>query len=120
MIVDDNKKVRTMIQQVINNATATYFEFSDGHEAVENYAQCKPDLVLMDVKMQRMNGIEATKAIMKKDPRAKIVMVTQYDDPNLMESALVAGAIAYVTKDKLLEVRKIVHGDLLRLSADKI
>jgi DNA-binding NarL/FixJ family response regulator len=71
----------------------------DGFEAVEFAAKKSPDLVLMDLKMPGMNGIEATREIRKKHPNIKILVLTTYDDDEWVFDAIRAGASGYLLKD---------------------
>ncbi len=71
----------------------------DGQEALELTAQKSPDLILMDLKMPGMNGIEATREIRKKFPRVKILVLTTYDDDEWVFDAIRAGASGYLLKD---------------------
>jgi CheY-like chemotaxis protein len=81
-------------------------ECADGSEALDAYRLHQPDFVLMDVQMTTMDDITATAQLKAADSNAKIVMVTNYDQPDLREAALQAGAYAFVGKDDLL---KLVH-----------
>ena len=72
---------------------------SDGAEAVEMVAKKTPDLVLMDLKMPVMNGIEATRQIRNKYPTVKVLVLTTYDDDEWVFDALQAGASGYLLKD---------------------
>ena len=71
----------------------------DGFEAVEFAGTKSPDLVLMDLKMPGMNGIEATREIRKKYPNIKILVLTTYDDDEWVFDAIRAGASGYLLKD---------------------
>lgn len=71
----------------------------DGFEAMELAAQKQPDLILMDLKMPGMNGIEATREIRKKHPNMKILVLTTYDDDEWVFDAIRAGASGYLLKD---------------------
>lgn len=71
----------------------------DGAEAVELVSQNKPDLVLMDLKMPGMNGIEATRQIRAKFPEVKVLVLTTYDDDEWVFDAIRAGASGYLLKD---------------------
>ncbi|MEN9562157.1 MAG: hypothetical protein RIR73_401 [Chloroflexota bacterium] len=71
----------------------------DGFEAVELAAKKQPDLILMDLKMPGMNGIEATREICKKHPNIKILVLTTYDDDEWVFDAIRAGASGYLLKD---------------------
>ena len=69
----------------------------NGEEAVQLAAQLEPDIILMDINMPKLNGIEATREIMKRRPTV-IVMLTAYSDQPLVEAALEAGASGYLVK----------------------
>ena len=71
----------------------------DGFEAVELAGKKSPDLILMDLKMPGMNGIEATREICKKHPNIKILVLTTYDDDEWVFDAIRAGASGYLLKD---------------------
>jgi DNA-binding NarL/FixJ family response regulator len=73
-------------------------EARDGQEAIEAVERTKPDVVLMDVRMPRVDGIEATKTILKRFPRTKVVVLSTYDDRDLVKAALEAGASGYLLK----------------------
>jgi DNA-binding NarL/FixJ family response regulator len=100
-IVDDSSNMRETIKSVLGGLSAEFIESSDGDEAVKQYAICKPDLVIMDVRMQRMDGIATTRAIRRLSPGAQVVILTQYDDNDLRTAAQDAGAVGYVLKDDL-------------------
>lgn len=74
-------------------------EAHDGAEAVSLYFELKPDVVLMDLQMPKMSGIEAIKAICARDSRACIVALTTFGTPNYITPALQAGASGYLLKD---------------------
>ena len=87
----------------------------DGHEAVELAGKKSPDLILMDLKMPGMNGIEATREIRKKYSNIKILVLTTYDDDEWVFDAIRAGASGYLLKDtprqKIIEaIRGTVDG----------
>lgn len=78
-------------------------ECVDGQEAVSAYNLQKPDLVLMDIRMDGVDGIQATRQIKAADPDAKIIIVTDYDDDALRQAAMRAGAAGYALKENLLD-----------------
>ncbi|RIK29207.1 MAG: DNA-binding response regulator [Anaerolineae bacterium] len=86
---------------------------SDGAEALELAAQKRPDLILMDLKMPGVNGIEATRQLRAKFPEIKILVLTTYDDDEWLFDAIRAGASGYLLKDtprqKIIEA---IHGTM--------
>jgi len=109
MIVDDSAEVRRMITSFIGDLVSEFVECGDGCEALAAYAEHRPDLVLMDYEMTRMNGFQATRAIKKDFPEAYIVIVSQWDSEALREAAKDAGADAYINKKSLLPLREFVR-----------
>jgi len=107
MLVENNLKIRDLIKQIIveeMRGVETFFECNDGEEAIDRYGVTMPDWVLMDIEMDRMDGITASKALLKRFPDAKIMFVTQYDDPDYREAARKMGAYAYVLKEDLVDI----------------
>lgn len=86
---------------------------SNGLEAVERVKQLKPDVVLMDVSMPIMNGIEATKMIREENPQAKILMLTMHDNREYIMKVMQVGAVGYMLKeisaDKMVQAIKTVN-----------
>jgi len=83
--------------------TVVVGEAADGQEAVQKARQLKPDVIIMDVGMTPMNGIEATRQIKSEMPSVKVIMLTVYDIPEYTEASLAAGASGYVIKTALLD-----------------
>ena len=110
LIVDDSEPMRRMINTFIADLTSEIFECTDGSEALEAYSQHQPDLILMDVKMNTMDGLEATKQIKQIYPLARIVIVSQWEDAGLLAAAQRVGAEAYVGKSNLAPLRRILIG----------
>jgi DNA-binding NarL/FixJ family response regulator len=108
-IVDDSPNMRETIKSVLAGLSAEFIESGDGDEAVKQYSIRKPDLVIMDIRMQRMDGIAATRAIRRVSPSARVVILTHYDDDDLRTSAQDAGAVGYVLKDDLSALHSHIH-----------
>jgi DNA-binding NarL/FixJ family response regulator len=101
LIADDQRVVRDglvllmgLLPQVEVTGTA-----ADGEEAVERAAALRPDVVLMDLRMPRCDGVEATRRITERDPEIKVIVLTTYADDRSVIEALRAGARGYLTKD---------------------
>jgi CheY-like chemotaxis protein len=108
LIVDDSPQVRALIRTVLTDLVDDVHECADGDEAVTAYDAWRPDWVLMDVRMARMGGLEATRRILASDRTARVVIVTDYDDAHWRAAAIEAGACGYVLKDNLLDVRRLL------------
>lgn len=108
LIVEDNQQMRRTIKSFVSDLAQEVYECSDGAEALAAYSQYHPDWVLMDIRMQQMDGIAATTQIKTAFPEAHIMIVTDYDDVEVREAADLAGASAYVLKENLLHVRNII------------
>lgn len=108
LIVDDNIAIRRFIRRAISRPNREIHECADGIEALELYPKILPDLTLMDIRMPRMDGLTATRAILGKSPEAKIVVVTDYDIKEIRVAAFAAGAMGYVLKDNLTDVEAVI------------
>jgi CheY-like chemotaxis protein len=108
LIVDDSDDMRRTMKALLADLASQIHECSDGTSAVAAYREHRPDWVLMDIEMNDVDGITATREIMSADPLAKVIMVTNYAESELREAARSAGAIAYVLKDDLLELVRLL------------
>ncbi len=108
LIADDNKRMRSMLKTVVRDVADEVVECDDGNEAVELYGSVRPDYVLMDIQMKKMDGITATKMIRKSFPTAKVIIVSNFSDQKFRFAAGVAGVSGFVPKENLLEVLKFV------------
>jgi CheY-like chemotaxis protein len=108
LIVEDNRQMGNLLKSLLSNIAERIFECTDGSEALECYRRHRPDCVLMDIKMESIDGIDATRQIIEVFPTARVIMVTDYDDTELREAAREAGACDYVVKENLLNLCRIV------------
>ena len=101
ILCDDQAVIRDGLEMLLNleKDFQVVGVAQDGAEAVELAAQKQPDLILMDLKMPIMNGIEATREIRAKFPNIKILVLTTYDDDEWVFDAIRAGASGYLLKD---------------------
>ena len=84
-------------------------ECQDGQEAVELFPRLRPDLVLMDIAMKGLDGLSATAQIKARFPAARIIMLTEFDDPDLREAAQRAGVCGYVLKEHLSQLLDLLE-----------
>jgi two-component system NarL family response regulator len=101
LIVDDHALFRTGVANIINQEPdlRVVAEAANGAEAVETYERVRPDVMLLDLRMPVMEGVEAVRRIRERDPRARVIVLTTYDTDEEIARALKAGAKAYVLKD---------------------
>lgn len=108
-IIDDTPFIREIIRNIVEkNQIEVVFEASTGDEAVELMLKHNPDVIIMDLVMPKMNGIEATKLILQEKPNMKIIVCSTVTNEELVNRAMQAGAKSYIykpfNKDKLLSV----------------
>ena len=108
LIVEDNAGVRRLLRSALAELTEDIWECCDGADALAAYTLHHPTVVLMDIRMQRMDGLAATKQILLLDPSAKVLIVTDYDDDALRNAAQEAGACGYALKLNLLDLAQQV------------
>jgi len=100
--VEDFDCYRAVVTSLLagNSRLEVICEASDGIEAVEKAGKLKPDLILMDIGLPKLNGLEAARRIQELVPPSKIVFLTQETDVDLVEEALNLGAAGYIVKQK--------------------
>ncbi len=103
LVVDDHAIMRDGIRALVSlqNDIEIVGEASDGREAIEKAQELMPDVILMDIAMPSMDGLEATRRITKKNPKVKVLALTQHDNREYTISAIKAGVIGYVPKRAL-------------------
>jgi DNA-binding NarL/FixJ family response regulator len=102
LLVDDYKLWRSTVRSILE-ATRKFWivgEASDGMEAIEMAATLIPDVVLLDIGLPKLNGIEAATKIRKTCPESKIIFFTQEQDSDVKSAALATGAAAYLVKSR--------------------
>jgi DNA-binding NarL/FixJ family response regulator len=118
VIADDHAVVRGGLEQLLSTADDVLLvgAAADGAEAIEIVCAQHPDVVLMDLSMPNVDGVEATRRIVTADPEARVVVLTSFGDDRHISDALDAGAVGYVLKhagpDELLDaIRAAARGD---------
>lgn len=115
LICDDAAFMRMMIKDILSkNGYTVAGEAENGAKAVEKYGELKPDLVLMDITMPEMDGIQALKTIKAGDPGAKVIMCSAMGQQAMVIEAIQSGAKDFIVKpfqaDRVLEAVKKVIG----------
>jgi DNA-binding response OmpR family regulator len=113
LVVDDESDIREFARSFFKKRGIEVFTASGGREAIEIIVKESPDLVLMDVRMEEMTGIEALRELRKLGNQAKIIMVTGVEEEETIKEANALGVIGYVHKPLILEeLEKIVLAQL--------
>lgn len=120
LIVDDHTLFREGLQAIFLsvNDIEVVGETASGEDAIQQAQMLRPDVILMDIQMADMNGIEASKRILEAVPETHIIMLTMLEDSDTLFAAMMAGARGYVLKgaDKaevLRTIRAVASGDVL-------
>ncbi len=101
LIVDDHPLFRQGLVDVLETDPSMLVvgEAADGESAVERAVELEPDIILMDVNLPKMNGLQVTRRVVSQNPAMKVVILTGYDDAEQVYHALRLGAVAYCAKD---------------------
>lgn len=120
LIADDHAILREGVRALLANAgdMEVVGEASDGHQAIALAQELEPDAILMDIAMPGLGGLEATVEIRRRVPRAKIIVLTQYGEPEYVRRFLKAGVSGYVLKkaagaDLVAAIRAVMRGGLV-------
>lgn len=112
LIADDHAPWRESVKQFLSRHIAEEHRFvdaSNGVEAVTLFASHRPDLTLMDIEMEPMDGLTALRLIRSVHPAARIIIVTSYDEPAYRTAAGREGAAGYILKERFPEVIEIIR-----------
>ena len=124
LVADDQELIRQSLQIVLNtkeelNVTDTV---SNGQEVIQSVRENKPDVILMDIRMPKMDGVQCTKIIKENYPDIKIIILTTFDDDEFVFNALKNGASGYLLKgvsmDELEEAIKTVYSGRAMINPD--
>ena len=101
VIIDDHQLFREGVKRILDFESTfdVIAEGDDGVDALRLYEEYSPDVILMDINMPQMNGIEATEQLIAKYPEAKVIMLSIHDDESYVSHALKSGALGYMLKE---------------------
>ena len=120
LLVDDHPLVRNGLRALLSSVTEMMVvgEATNGEEAITQATELQPDIILMDLHMPGLNGIEATRRILQASPRIGILVLTMLEDDASVFAAMRAGARGYLLKgadqaDVLRAIRVVAHGEAI-------
>lgn len=118
-LVDDHSIIRSAFKSLLNKQEAfrVVGDQGDARKAIEEIAELRPDVILLDITMPGMSGLDAIGPIRKAVPRAKVLMLTHHEGDSFVQQALDAGAEGYLSKDSepvelALAIQAVHRGDL--------
>ncbi len=119
LLAEDHHIIRQGIRSLLEKTFGIEVvgEATDGRETVRLVSELKPDVVVMDVSMPNLNGIEATRKICEEDPDVKIIALSVHSDDQFVSGMLTAGALGYMLKDCVLEelvkaIQTVANGEM--------
>lgn len=110
LIVDQHERMRRMLKSLVEPLDPTVYECADGPAATRLYNEVHPTCVLIDIAMPVALWVETTRTIRQSDPGARVIIVSEHDDPELRKAAADAGACDYVLKENLTTLRDLIEG----------
>ncbi len=121
MLADDQREILETVARLLEDEFDVIAAVANGKLAIEAAVRMAPDLIVLDISMPVLNGIEAASQLKESGSRAKVVFLTVHEDPVLVEAALSVGANGYVLKQRLATdlipaIRKVLD-DLIFVSA---
>ena len=118
LVVDDHAIMRDGIRALLSlhDDVEIVGEAATGQEAIQKAQELSPDVIIMDIAMPGMDGLEATRRILKQNPKAKILILTQHDDREYVLSSIKAGSSGYLPKralgsEMISAIRAVYRGD---------
>ena len=118
LIVDDDPLVRSALTFMLGGQPdlEVVGEAGDGHEGLAQAAELRPDVVLMDIRMPRLNGLDATRELLDRTDPPRVIVLTTFDADEYVVEALAAGADGFLLKDTpppdvVAAIRKVAQGD---------
>ncbi|MCP5522122.1 MAG: response regulator transcription factor [Verrucomicrobiales bacterium] len=119
LIVDDHPMTRQAVIESLREPGDAFAEVGTGEEAIDYCDEHSPDWIIMDVKMPGRGGLFASREITTRRPDARIVVLSQYDDELMAQEAWAAGAMDFVSKDRIAQLPEILTGLLQKLTGPR-
>jgi DNA-binding NarL/FixJ family response regulator len=98
VVADDNEDMLSLLKEVLEPEFDIVAAVRGGHDLLQAVKNVKPDVIITDINMPEMSGIEATRRIVEEDPKAKIILLTVHTDRRIVEAGISAGAKGYIFK----------------------
>lgn len=109
LLADDNPDILDHATRLLREEFVVVGAVADGESVLRDYEEIKPDVVVLDISMGELSGIEVARRLLDLGHQAKIVFLTVHDDPEYVCAALGAGGSAYVLKSRLSDLTTAVH-----------
>lgn len=115
LVAEDHAGMRDKVVSILETEFSVVASVGNGQEMLDAESRIKPDVVILDISMPTMNGIEAATRLKQCQSKAKIVFLTVHQEPEFLQAALAVGALGYVIKSRLvtdlrLAVREVMAG----------
>lgn len=109
LVVDDHAAFRASVRQMFEDDHTVVTEADSGEAALRCFATERPDWIVMDLRMPGMGGLKATEAIHQLDPQVRIVVMSQFNEPEYVEQARRMGAIEFINKEDMPRLRQMIQ-----------
>ena len=113
LLADDHPRILSRLTDLLEPEFKVIAVVGDGQSLIETAENLQPDLIITDISMPILSGIEAAKNIMKSTPQTKIIFLTVHTDPDYVREALQLGAVGYVVKSRLVSDLQLAIGEVL-------
>ena len=113
LLADDHPRILSRLTDLLEPEFKVIAVVGDGQSLIETAKSLQPDLVITDISMPILCGIEAAKKILQRTPQTKIIFLTVHTDPDYVREALELGAVGYIFKSRLVSDLKLAIGEVL-------
>src|SRR5262245_22185917 len=113
LVCDDHAAMRHAVVGALETEYSVVASVGDGEEMLDAESRTSPDIVILDIAMPIMNGIEAAARLKERASKAKIIFLTVHEEPEFLEAALAAGACGYVIKSHLVNDLRVAISEVL-------